>query len=97
MVLTGCMLVPAEARARRGLDLENDTLTQSVLIHPPIDVSGRRMDLSTREHTYRPPLRLVDQLARDFTVMKVRTVMKVGDNSIGRACKPGTAGKENEG
>ncbi|MBB4091406.1 hypothetical protein [Salinibacter ruber] len=96
MVLTGCMLVPAEARAQRALDLENDTLTQSAPVHPPIDVSGRRMDLSTREHTYRPPLRLVDQLARDFTVMKVRTVMKVGDDDIGRACKPGTAGKENE-
>ncbi len=96
MVLTGCMLVPAEARAQRTLDLENDTLTQSAPVHPPIDVSGRRMDLSTREHTYRPPLRLVDQLARDFTVMKFRTVMKVGDDDIGRACEPGTAGKENE-
>ncbi|MCS3642451.1 M23 family metallopeptidase [Salinibacter ruber] len=90
LILTSLMLVPTEARAQRGLDLENDTLTQSVLIHPPIDVSGRRMDLNTREHTYRPPLRLVDQLARDFTVMKV------GDDGIGRAYKPGTAGKENE-
>ncbi|MCS3658100.1 hypothetical protein GGQ11_002901 [Salinibacter ruber] len=90
LILTGLTLVPTEARAQRGLDLENDTLTQSALIHPPIDVSGRRMDLSTREHTYRPPLRLVDQLARDFTVMKV------GDDGIGRAYKPGTAGKENK-
>jgi hypothetical protein len=89
-VLTGLMLAPTEAHAQRGLDLENDTLTQSVLIHPPIDVSGRRMDLNTREHTYRPTLRLVDQLARDFTVMKV------GDDGIGRAYRPGTAGKENE-
>ncbi len=91
------MLVPTEARAQRGLDLENDTLTQSAPVHPPIDVPARRMDLSTREHTYRPPLRLVDQLARDFTVMKVRTVMKIGDDSIGRAYKPGTAGRESEG
>ena len=97
MVLTGCMLVPTEARAQRGLDLENDTLTQSAPVHPPIDVPARRMDLSTREHTYLPPLRLVDQLARDFTVMKVRTVMKVGDDGIGRAYKPGTAGRESEG
>jgi hypothetical protein len=91
LILTGLTLVPTEARAQRGLDLENDTLTQSALIHPPIDVSGRRMDLSTREHTYRPPLRLVDQLARDFTVMKV------GDDGIGRACKAETAGRESEG
>jgi murein DD-endopeptidase MepM/ murein hydrolase activator NlpD len=88
--LAGSFLPAEEARAQRGLDLENDTLTQSVLIHPPIDVSGRRMDLNTREHTYRPQLRLVDQLARDFTVMKV------GKDGIGRAYKPGTAGKENE-
>ena len=89
-MLAGLMLVSTEACAQPGLDLENDTLTQSVLIHPPIDVSGRRMDLNTREHTYRPQLRLVDQLARDFTVMKV------GEDGIGRAYEPGTAGKENE-
>jgi len=89
-MIAGLMLVPTEACAQPGLDLENDTLTQSVLIHPPIDVSGRRMVLNTREHTYRPQLRLVDQLARDFTVMKV------GDDGIGRAYEPGTAGKENE-
>lgn len=88
--LTGLILVPTEACAQRGLDLENDTLTQSVLIHPPVDVSGRRMDLNTREHTYRPQLRLVDQLARDFTVMKV------GKDGIGRAYEPETAGRENE-
>ena len=91
LILAGLMLAPTEARAQRGLDLENDTLTQSAPVHPPIDVPARRMDLSTREHTYRPPLRLVDQLARDFTVMKV------GDDGIGRAYKPGTAGRESEG
>ncbi|WP_263788861.1 M23 family metallopeptidase [Salinibacter grassmerensis] len=82
--------LPQEASAQQGLDLESDTLTQSVLIHPPIDVPGRRTYLNTREHTYRPQLRLVDQLARDFTVMKV------GRDGIGRAYKPGTAGKDNE-
>ena len=90
IALVGFILTPSEACAQRGLDLEDDTLTQSVLIHPPVDVSGRRMDLNTREHTYRPQLRLVDQLARDFTVMKV------GKDGIGRAYEPGTAGRENE-
>lgn len=90
IALTGLLLTPSEACAQRGLDVENDTLTQSVLIHPPIGVSGRRMDLHTREHTYRPQLRLTDQLARDFTVMKV------GKDGIGRAYKLGSAGKENE-
>ncbi|WP_158666606.1 hypothetical protein [Salinibacter altiplanensis] len=48
------------------------------------------MDLNTWEHTYRPQLRLVDQLARDFTVMKA------GKDGIGPAYEPGTAGMENE-
>ncbi len=61
-----------------------------MLIPPPIGVPGRRMDLNTWEHTYRPQLRLVDQLARDFTVMKA------GKDGIGPAYEPGTAGMENE-
>jgi len=71
LALSGLILTPGGACAQPGLDLESDTLTQSVLVHQPIDAPGRRADLSTREHTYRPQLRLVDQLGRDFTVMKV--------------------------
>lgn len=85
-------LYPAlsEAKAQTGLELENDTLTQSVLIHPPIDATEDRLSLSTREHTYRSQLRLGDQLARDFTVMRV------GDDGIPRAYRPGTDGESNE-
>jgi murein DD-endopeptidase MepM/ murein hydrolase activator NlpD len=90
IMLAGLMLVPTEACAQRGLDLENDTLTQSVLIHPPIEATGKRLDLSTREHTYRSQLRLVDQLARDFTLQKVE------DDGIARDYKRGTGGTENE-
>ena len=90
LVLTSLMLMPTEACAQPGLDLENDTLTQSVLIHPPIEATGNGLDLSTREHTYRSQLRLVDQLARDFTLQKVE------DDGIARDYKRGTGGKENE-
>lgn len=79
-----------EARGQTGLDLENDTLTQSVLIHPPIAATAKRLDLSMRDHTYRSQLRLADQLARDFTVKKVE------DDGIPRAYASGTNGKTNE-
>lgn len=79
-----------EAKAQRGLNLERDTLTQSVLIHPPIDATEDRFSLSTREHTYREQLRLGDQLARDFTVKRV------GEDGIPRAYNSGTDGERNE-
>lgn len=59
--------IPNEADAQRGLALEDDTLTNKVLIHPVIE-TGEDQYLSTREHTYRSQLRLGDQLARDFLV-----------------------------
>lgn len=76
--------------AQPGLDLERDTLTQSVLIHPPVDAGEKALSLWTREHTYRPQLRNGDQLARDFTVARV------GDDGIPRTYRPGTSGKSNE-
>ncbi len=60
-------LVPTEAEAQYGLQLEDDTLTKMVLIHPVIE-TGEDQYLNTREHTYRSQLRKGDQLARDFMV-----------------------------
>lgn len=68
LIFIGLLGLANTAHAQRGLDLENDTLTQSVLIHPPIEATADSLDLSTREHTYRSQLRLVDQLGRDFSV-----------------------------
>jgi murein DD-endopeptidase MepM/ murein hydrolase activator NlpD len=84
------VLSAGEVQAQRGLDLQPDTLTQSVLIHPPIDASGDALSLSTREHTYRSQLRLGDQLGRDFTVQKV------GEDGVPRTYRPGTGGTKNE-
>jgi hypothetical protein len=80
----------AFAQMQHGLDLERDTLTQTVLIHPVIDASGDGMTLWTREHTYRPSLGLGDQLARDFTLARV------GDDGLPRTYRPGTDGARNE-
>lgn len=80
----------SEAKAQTGLDLENDTLTKTVLIHPVIDADEDSLSLSIREHTYRSQLRLGDQLASDFTVKRV------GDDGIPRAYQPGTDGEDNE-
>ena len=90
LLLWGICSTGHEAMAQRGLDVKSDTLTQSVLIHPPIDASGDPFSLATREHTYRSQLRLGDQLARDFMVKRV------GDDGIPRAYKPGTDGEHNE-
>lgn len=85
------LFVPSnEVHGQRGLDLENDTLTQSVLIHPPIDVSGDNFSLATGEHRYNPQLGLGDQLGRDFLVAKL------GDDGISRPYEPGTDGERNE-
>ena len=92
-LLTASLLwfaLPGAAQAQRGLNPESDTLTQSVLIHPPVDASGDRLTLKTREHTYRSQLRLGDQLARDFMVARV------GDDGIPRTYRPGTDGEQNE-
>lgn len=43
-----------------GLQPSPDTLTQSILIHPPIDATEDGFFLSTREHTYDVHLRLGD-------------------------------------
>ncbi len=90
IALAGLVLLTSEAHAQRGLDLENDTLTQSVLIHPPIEATSDSFSLSTREHSYRSQLRIADQLARDFSVKKV------GEDGIPRAYRLGTGGKQNE-
>jgi hypothetical protein len=44
-----------------------DTLTQTVLIHPVIETDSGELIFS-REHNYNKHLHLGDQLARDFTV-----------------------------
>ena len=80
----------ATAQTPYGLDLERDTLTQTVLIHPVIDASGDGMTLWTREHTYRSGLGLGDQLGRDFTLARV------GDDGLPRTYRPGTEGARNE-
>jgi murein DD-endopeptidase MepM/ murein hydrolase activator NlpD len=79
-----------DAIAQPGLNPAADTLTQSVLIHPPIDATGPRISLVTREHTYRSSLRLGDQLARDFMIQRV------GSDGVPRAYEPETAGERNE-
>lgn len=63
-----------EAQAQPGLDLENDTFTQSVLIHPPVDASADSLSLSTREAS--PGLILFEDNAhvREITVEKGETV-----------------------
>jgi biotin carboxyl carrier protein len=83
------VLAAGEVRAQPGLDLQKDTLSQSIHIHPPIETGGDKFFLSTREHTYRTQLRLGDQLARDFTVKKV------GTDGVPRAYEPGTQGTQN--
>lgn len=90
IALAGLLLLVNEAPAQRGLDLENDTLTQSVLIHPPIDATGDSLDLSTGEHEYKSQLRLADQLGRDFVVEKLCK------DGIGRAYRPGSRGTQNK-
>ena len=37
-----------QAKAQRGLNLKDDTLTQSVLIHPPIKTTEKAYSLATR-------------------------------------------------
>ena len=81
---------PAVAQAQegpppQGRELDRDTPTQTVLIHPPI--KGR---LSSSEHTYNPDLRLGDQLGRDFSVIKI------GEDGIVRRYEPGSGGQNNE-
>ena len=60
-------LIPNLAEAQRGLQLEDDTLSKTVLIHPVIQIGENRY-ITTREHTYRSQLQKGDQLARDFLV-----------------------------
>jgi len=79
VLLASPWAAPQAVQAQHGLDVERDTLHQTVLIHPPIEASRARFALSTREHTYRSQLRLGDQLARDLTLMRV------GSDGIPRA------------
>jgi hypothetical protein len=90
LVLASACVETTAAQTQHGLDLEQDTLTQTVLIHPVIDASGDGMTLWTREHTYRPVLGLGDQLARDFSVARV------DDDGIPRTYRRGTGGTDNE-
>lgn len=85
VAVLGLHSLVGEADAQRGLDIEEDTLTKTVLIHPVFEG-----EVHTREHTYNSNLRLGDQLARDFMALKV------GDDGIPRAYKPGTNGERNE-
>lgn len=71
-----------ETKAQRGLEIENDTLTKTVLIHPVLE------DWRSSEHEYKPNLHLGDQLARDFSVGKI------DDDGIVRRYK--NDGKANE-
>lgn len=64
--LLALFFVPTAASAQRGLEVENDTLTKTVFIHPVI-----KGEMISSEHTYRSKLRLGDQLARDFSVVKI--------------------------
>jgi len=73
-----------------GLQPAPDTLKQSILIHPPIDVTEDGFSLSTREHTYKSHLRLGDQLARDFGVKKLH------DDGIARPYEPTSRGEAND-
>jgi murein DD-endopeptidase MepM/ murein hydrolase activator NlpD len=73
-----------------GLRPAPDTLTQSILIHPPIDATDSGFSLSTREHTYKSHLRLGDQLARDFGVKKLH------DDGIARPYEPTSRGEAND-
>lgn len=90
LAVPGLLVLANETRAQRGLDLENDTLTQSVLIHPPIDANEDDVSLTSSEHVYQTVFRLGDQLGRDFSIEKR------GEDGIYRPYKPGTDGKENE-
>ncbi|MGM0546379.1 MAG: M23 family metallopeptidase [Bacteroidota bacterium] len=74
--------------AQYGLaNVENDTLTKSVLIHPVIE-TGKNEGIYSSEHTHKSKLRLGDQLARDFTL----SVMQ--DDGMSKRYK--NEGKENE-
>lgn len=76
------------ATAQYGLaNVENDTLTKSVLIHPVIETNDSELIFS-REHTYKDHLGLGDQLARDFIVITVT------EDGIMKAFK--NDGKENK-
>ena len=91
--LTALVVQPATsiAQPQLGLDVEDDTLTRTVLIHSPVETpKDRSVVLFTREHTYRPQYRKGDQLARDFIVMRI------GDDGIMRPFKPETGGERNE-
>lgn len=54
-----------EANAQMGLEVETDTLTQTVLIHPVLK------DWRSSEHEYKSHLHLGDQLGRDFGIGKI--------------------------
>lgn len=82
---------PSIAQSQLGLDVEDDTLTNTVLIHSPVATpEDRSTVLFTREHTYRSHYTKGDQLARDFIVMKI------GDDGIMRPFNPGSEGRRNE-
>ncbi|MDZ7658362.1 M23 family metallopeptidase [Fodinibius sp.] len=68
-------------------DVQNDTLTKTVLIHPVIETDDGELIFS-REHTYKDHLGLGDQLARDFIAITAT------ENGILQAFK--NDGKENK-
>ena len=58
-----------EIKAQKTVTAGVDTLTKSILIHPVIEAGDGHIVSS--EHTYKPKLRLGDQLARDFGIGKL--------------------------
>lgn len=64
-------VITSPTDAQYGLaNVQSDTLTKSVLIHPVIETQDGQFIVS-REHRYKSHLRLGDQLGRDFVVTKV--------------------------
>ena len=56
-----------EAQSHQPNQVARDTLTQTVLIHPVIDDDH----IVSSEHEYNSNLRLGDQIARDFSIVKI--------------------------
>lgn len=58
----------SQATAQYGLaNVQDDTLTQSIVIHPVIKTAENE-GIASGEHSHKSKLRLGDQLARDFTL-----------------------------
>lgn len=66
-ILLFLIFVPKQSKAQYGsVDTHNDTLSNSVFIHPVI-----KGEMVSSEHEHKPNLGLGDQLGRDFTIGKI--------------------------